>query len=97
MREFGLKGFGLARVYCTGYWCSIILRQPCKQAVAVSLYLINSNKDVQKILPHFIFIFLYSVQLKIFVDGLFHLNTDLSQFKEHLRDFLIQIKVGADI
>ena len=36
---------------------------------------------------------LCSAQLKIFVDGLFHLNNDISQFKEHLRDFLIQIKV----
>jgi len=37
---------------------------------------------------------LCSAQLKIFVDGLFHLNNDLSQFKEHLRDFLIQIKAS---
>lgn len=38
-----------------------------------------------------------SAQLKIFVDGLFHLNTDIPQFKEHLRDFLVQIKVRVHI
>ena len=34
-----------------------------------------------------------SAQVKLFVDGLFHLNNDIPQFKEHLRDFLVQIKV----
>ena len=37
--------------------------------------------------------FVSSAQLKIFVDGLFHLDNDIPQFKEHLRDFLVQIKV----
>lgn len=32
-------------------------------------------------------------QIKITVQGLFHLNQDLSAFKEHLRDFLVQIRV----
>ncbi|XP_018302324.1 exportin-1 isoform X3 [Mycetomoellerius zeteki] len=31
-------------------------------------------------------------QIKITVQGLFHLNQDINAFKEHLRDFLVQIK-----
>lgn len=34
-------------------------------------------------------------QIKIFVTGLFNLDQDVHAFKEHLRDFLIQIKVGS--
>lgn len=33
-------------------------------------------------------------QIKITVQGLFHLNQDITAFKEHLRDFLVQIKVS---
>lgn len=32
-------------------------------------------------------------QIKVFVTGLFNLNHDVPAFKEHLRDFLIQIRV----
>lgn len=35
-----------------------------------------------------------SAQVKVFVTGLFSLNQDFSAFKEHLRDFLVQIKVS---
>lgn len=31
--------------------------------------------------------------MKVFVTGLFSLNQDIPAFKEHLRDFLVQIKV----
>lgn len=34
-----------------------------------------------------------SAQVKVFVTGLFSLNQDIPAFKEHLRDFLVQIKV----
>ena len=34
-----------------------------------------------------------SGQVKVFVEGLFHLNNNIPAFKEHLRDFLVQIKV----
>lgn len=37
--------------------------------------------------------FLFSAQVKVFVTGLFSLNQDIPAFKEHLRDFLVQIKV----
>lgn len=33
-------------------------------------------------------------QIKVFVTGLFNLNHDAAAFKEHLRDFLIQIRVS---
>ncbi len=33
--------------------------------------------------------------MRVFVEGLFHLNKDIPQFKEHLRDFLIEIKVHS--
>jgi len=36
-----------------------------------------------------------SVQVKVFLEGLFHLNHDIPAFKEHLRDFLVQIKEVA--
>lgn len=32
-------------------------------------------------------------QIKVFVTGLFNLDQDIQKFKEHLRDFLIQIRV----
>ena len=34
-----------------------------------------------------------SSQIKITVQGMFQLDQDVSQFKEHLRDFLVQVKV----
>lgn len=36
-------------------------------------------------------------QIKVFVTGLFTLNQEVSAFKEHLRDFLIQIRVSKTI
>lgn len=38
---------------------------------------------------------IFSAQIKVFVQGLFDLDQNMGQFKEHLRDFLVQIKVGA--
>lgn len=38
-----------------------------------------------------------SAQVKVFVTGLFSLNQDIPAFKEHLRDFLVQIKVWLSI
>lgn len=35
-------------------------------------------------------------QIKVFVTGLFTLNQEVSAFKEHLRDFLIQIRVSKN-
>ena len=35
----------------------------------------------------------YSAQLKVFIEGLFSFNQDIPAFKEHLRDFLVQIRV----
>lgn len=40
-------------------------------------------------------LFRISAQVKVFVTGLFSLNQDIPAFKEHLRDFLVQIKVCA--
>ena len=34
-----------------------------------------------------------SAQLKVFIEGLFSFNQDIPAFKEHLRDFLVQIRV----
>lgn len=33
-------------------------------------------------------------QIKITVQGMFTLNQDVSAFKEHIRDFLVQIRVS---
>lgn len=41
-----------------------------------------------------VFFSVFSAQVKVFVTGLFSLNQDIPAFKEHLRDFLVQIKVS---
>ena len=33
------------------------------------------------------------MQVTVFVDGMFALNQDTAAFREHLRDFIVQIKV----
>lgn len=43
---------------------------------------------------HVFFCLCFSAQVKVFVTGLFSLNQDIPAFKEHLRDFLVQIKVS---
>lgn len=35
---------------------------------------------------------LNDAQIKVFIEGLFSFNQDIPQFKEHLRDFLVQIR-----
>jgi hypothetical protein len=45
----------------------------------------------------FLFSFFYSVQITTFVMGLFSFNKDLVAFKNHLRDFLVQLKVRANL
>src|SRR6218665_85772 len=41
-----------------------------------------------------VFSHLTEAQIKITVQGFFNLNQDLGAFKEHLRDFLVQIRVS---
>lgn len=36
-------------------------------------------------------------QIKVFVTGLFNLDQNVQEFKEHLRDFLIQIRVSDSL
>lgn len=36
-----------------------------------------------------------SAQIKLTVQGLFDLNQNIPAFKEHLRDFMVQIKVSC--
>lgn len=36
----------------------------------------------------------FSAQIKITVSGFFNLDQDIPAFKEHLRDFLVQIRVS---
>jgi exportin-1 len=38
---------------------------------------------------------LNDAQIKVFIEGLFSFNQDIPQFKEHLRDFLVQIREFA--
>ena len=45
--------------------------------------------------PEFKKVLFFSAQIKLFVTGLFSLNHDISLFKDHLRDFLVQIKVSC--
>ena len=37
--------------------------------------------------------YLFSAQIRIIIKGFFDLDQNLPAFKEHLRDFLVQIKV----
>ena len=37
---------------------------------------------------------IFSAQIKVFVTGLFTLDQDIAKFKEHIRDFLVEIKVS---
>eukprot|EP00731_Ephydatia_muelleri_P027685 Em0019g558a len=58
--------------------------QAANNAVYVQEYVAQLLKQA---FPH-----LNIAQIKVFVEGLFSLNMDISQFKDHLRDFLVQIK-----
>ena len=46
------------------------------------------------LLTIFILLPIFSAQIKLTVQGLFDLNQDIPAFKEHLRDFMVQIKVS---
>ncbi|GAA6084735.1 exportin-1 [Tachysurus ichikawai] len=60
---------------------------PVSNQVYVQEYVANLLKTA---FPH-----LQDAQVKVFVTGLFSLNQDIPAFKEHLRDFLVQIKEFA--
>ena len=52
-------------------------------------------------ISNFIFVFQvirynckFSAQIKVFVTGLFALNQEIPRFREHIRDFLVQIRVS---
>uniref|UniRef100_A0A4W3JDD9 Exportin-1 n=1 Tax=Callorhinchus milii TaxID=7868 RepID=A0A4W3JDD9_CALMI len=56
---------------------------------------VNNQLFVQEFVANLLktaFPHLQDAQIKIFVTGLFSLNQDIASFKEHLRDFLVQIK-----
>nr|XP_033792332.1 exportin-1 isoform X3 [Geotrypetes seraphini] len=60
---------------------------PLNNQLFVQDYVANLLKSA---FPH-----LQDAQVKLFVTGLFSLNQDIPAFKEHLRDFLVQIKEFA--
>uniref|UniRef100_H3BFQ8 Exportin-1 n=1 Tax=Latimeria chalumnae TaxID=7897 RepID=H3BFQ8_LATCH len=60
---------------------------PVNNQMFVQEYVANLLKSA---FPH-----LQDAQVKVFVTGLFSLNQDIPAFKEHLRDFLVQIKEFA--
>uniref|UniRef100_A0AAZ3QE89 Exportin-1 n=1 Tax=Oncorhynchus tshawytscha TaxID=74940 RepID=A0AAZ3QE89_ONCTS len=60
---------------------------PGNNQVFIQEYVANLLKTA---FPH-----LQDAQVKVFVTGLFSLNQDIAAFKEHLRDFLVQIKEFA--
>uniref|UniRef100_A0A671L4G4 Exportin-1 n=1 Tax=Sinocyclocheilus anshuiensis TaxID=1608454 RepID=A0A671L4G4_9TELE len=58
----------------------------------------NNQSYVQEYVANLLktaFPHLQDAQVKVFVTGLFSLNQDIPAFKEHLRDFLVQIKEFA--
>uniref|UniRef100_A0A4W4GHH3 Exportin-1 n=2 Tax=Electrophorus electricus TaxID=8005 RepID=A0A4W4GHH3_ELEEL len=59
---------------------------------------VNNQAYVQEYVGNLLktaFPHLQDAQVKVFVTGLFSLNQDIPAFKEHLRDFLVQIKEFA--
>lgn len=60
---------------------------PVNNQMFIQEYVANLLKSA---FPH-----LQDAQVKLFVTGLFSLNQDIPAFKEHLRDFLVQIKEFA--
>ncbi|GAB1295859.1 Exportin-1 [Apodemus speciosus] len=60
---------------------------PVNNQMFIQDYVANLLKSA---FPH-----LQDAQVKLFVTGLFSLNQDIPAFKEHLRDFLVQIKEFA--
>lgn len=64
----------------------------------VLMYILLIDRHfAQWVQPELLHLFLFpSAQIKVFLEGLFHLNNDIPVFKEHLRDFLVQIKVSRD-
>lgn len=49
---------------------------------------------LKQVFPH-----LQETQLRVFIDGLFSFNQDVALFREHIRDFLVQIRevAGEDL
>lgn len=68
---------------------SVDVTDPSQNVAYVQSYLANVLKGA---FPH-----LNELQIKVFVEGLFSFNQDLNAFKEHLRDFLVQIRVSLFI
>jgi exportin-1 len=60
---------------------------PAENTVYVQEFLLNLLKAA---FPH-----LNNQQIKVFIEGLFSFNQDIPTFKEHLRDFLVQIREFA--
>nr|KAF6430530.1 exportin 1 [Molossus molossus] len=59
---------------------------------------VNNQMFIQEFVANLLksaFPHLQDAQVKLFVTGLFSLNQDIPPFKEHLRDFLVQIKEFA--
>jgi hypothetical protein len=54
---------------------------------------IYKSKLIYCFVSYLINIFLFSAQIRIIIKGFFDLDQNLPAFKEHLRDFLVQIKV----
>ncbi|XP_023337430.1 exportin-1 [Eurytemora carolleeae] len=63
---------------------SVALGQPTNNILFIQTYVANLLKTA---FPH-----LSDNQIKITVTGLFNLDQDIPQFKDHLRDFLVQIR-----
>uniref|UniRef100_A0A3B5A0A9 Exportin-1 n=1 Tax=Stegastes partitus TaxID=144197 RepID=A0A3B5A0A9_9TELE len=58
---------------------------------------LGCTRMIDDIIFNYVRLILFShfAQVKVFVTGLFSLNQDIPAFKEHLRDFLVQIKEFA--
>ncbi len=66
-----------------------VITPPVDPVAANTNYVCNFVAGLfQNAFPH-----LTEPKLKVTAEGLFHLNQDLTGFKEYLRDFLVQIKV----
>lgn len=80
---------GLSQVAVSLNPATPVVTAPETLAAANVIFVQNFVAEVlHNAFPH-----LTQLQLKVTVEGLFNLDQDITGFREHLRDFLVQIKV----
>jgi exportin-1 len=80
------------------YMFSLVEMNKITVPLGPSITVLQNMVYVQEFLANLLkaaFPHLNDPQIKVFIEGLFSFNQDIPQFKEHLRDFLVQIREFA--